>query len=48
MRYGFYPTCFNPCLSVLLMVVLVSGREWPFDRSQILESKCGNFWNPFE
>ena len=25
------------------MLVLVSGREGPFDRFQILELKCGNF-----
>ena len=46
-RYGFYPTWFTLDLSVLLMVGLISGREWPFDRSQILESKCENFWSRF-
>ena len=28
------------------MFVLVYGRDWPFGMSQILEPKCGNFWDP--
>ena len=44
---GFSPTWFNFYFSVLLMVWLIRGREWPFDQSQILGPKCGNFWSPF-
>ena len=30
-----------------VMLGLIGGQEWPFDRSQNLGPKYENFWNPF-